>query len=73
MGQFSAEDASYEVRGGPLTCKIAGREAIFAGRFVVNIADGVIVALRDEYIDEEMERFDTWMLEHAEGLDGSYV
>ena len=127
LAPFFAEDASYEVRGGPLACKIAGREAIFAGlkksidgldrrcsdrkidithgpevistdeghelnigwhvsyqygdapragfsgRSVVNIADGVIVALRDEYRDEEMETFGAWMLEHGEGLDGSYV
>jgi len=33
-----------------LACKITGRS-------VVDIADGVIIALRDEYIDEEMERF----------------
>jgi hypothetical protein len=45
----------------------------FAGRSVVDIADGVIIALRDEYIDEEMERFGAWMLELGEGLDGSYV
>jgi hypothetical protein len=124
---FFAEDASYEVRGGPLACKITGREAIFtglkksidgldrrcsdrkidvtdgpevtstddghelsigwhisyqyrdapragfAGRSVVNIADGVIVALRDEYANEEMERFGAWMLEYGEGLGGSYV
>jgi hypothetical protein len=43
------------------------------GRSVVDIADGVIIALRDEYIDEEMERFGAWMLEHGEGLDGSYI
>lgn len=28
---FFAEDASYEVRGGPLACKISGRDAVFAG------------------------------------------
>lgn len=28
---FFSEDATYEVRGGPLTCKLAGRDAIFAG------------------------------------------
>jgi hypothetical protein len=124
---FFSKDASYEVRGGPLACKISGREAIFAGlkksidgldrrcadrkieltdgpevvttdagqtvslgwrvdyqykdappagfpgRSVVTILGGVIVALRDEYDDEEMERFSAWMREHGEGLDGSYV
>lgn len=127
VAPFFAEDASYEVRGGPLACKIIGREGIlhglkksidgldrrcddriikvtggpqatstddgyelsidwhvsyqygdapqagFAGHSVVNIADGVIVALRDEYAPEEMERFGAWMLEYGEGLDGSYV
>lgn len=28
---FFAQDATYEVRGGPMACKIAGREAIFSG------------------------------------------
>ncbi len=32
------------------------------GRSFVDIADGVIIALRDEYIDEEMERFGAWLL-----------
>jgi len=45
----------------------------FAGRSVVTILDGVIVALKDEYEDEEMERLSAWMREHGEGLDGSYV
>ena len=28
---FFPEDVTYEVRGGPLACKIAGREEVFAG------------------------------------------
>ena len=28
---FFSEDATYEVRGGPLACEISGREAIFSG------------------------------------------
>ena len=28
---FFSEDATYEVRGGPLACEITGREAIFRG------------------------------------------
>jgi hypothetical protein len=124
---FFADDAVYEVRGGPLACIIKGREAIlaglkksidgldrrcsdrkidvtggpevastadghelgigwhvsyqyadapragFPGRSVVTIVDGVIVSLRDEYIDEEMKAFGAWMLKYGAGLDGSYV
>jgi hypothetical protein len=124
---FFAEGANYEVRGGPLTCKIKGREAIFAGlkksidgldrrctdrqidltagpdaieiddgqevsigwrvtyqygdapkvafpgRSVFTIANGVIVAMRDEYDEGEMEDVGAWMLKYGEGLDGSYV
>jgi hypothetical protein len=124
---FFTEDATYEVLGGPLACKIAGREDIFSGlkksidgldrrcadrqleltdgpniivtddgsevslgwnviyqygeapkmtlpgRSVFNIADGVIVAMRDEYDDEEMGAVGAWMFEYGEGLDGSYV
>lgn len=28
---FFAEDATYEVRGGPLACRLSGRDAILAG------------------------------------------
>ena len=127
LAQFFTEDATYEVRGGPLVCKITGREKIFSGlkksldgldrncadrkleltdgpnivdiddgsevslgwdviyqykeapkvtlpgRSVFNIVDGVIVAMRDEYVDEKMEAVGAWMLEYGEGLDGSYV
>ena len=127
LTQYFLEDASYEVRGGPLACKIVGREEVFAGlkksldgldrrcadrkleltdgpnivdtddgsevsvgwnviyqykeapkvtlpgRSVFNIVDGVIVAMRDEYVDERMEAVGAWMLEYGEGLDGSYV
>ena len=31
LAPFFAEDAMYEVRGGPLACKITGREKIFSG------------------------------------------
>lgn len=124
---FFAEDASYEVRGGPLACEISGRDEIFkglkksldtldrrcsdrkidvtsgpeitvledgqelsigwhatyhygeapragfSGRSVVKVADGVIVALRDEYSDEDMAPFANWMSEHGDGLSGAYV
>ena len=127
LTQYFSEDASYEVRGGPLACDICGREAIFSGlkksidgldrrctdrqleltdgpntvgtddghevsigwnvsyhygdapqltfpgRSVFTIADGLIVAMRDEYVDKEMGSVGAWMLEHGEGLDGSYV
>ena len=124
---FFAEDATYEVRGGPLACKIAGREAIFSGlrksidgldrrctdrrleltdgpsivdtgegaelsigwnavyqyqeaptmtlpgRSVFAVTEGVIVEMRDEYDDEEMEIVANWMREYGKGLDGSYL
>lgn len=127
LARFFAEDASYEVRGGPLACMLTGPEAIFAGmkksidgldrrcserklelteapqiastekgeqmsvgwrvnyqyrdapqavllgRSVAVIADGVIVALRDEYTDEDMASFGAWMQEHGQGLGGTYV
>lgn len=31
LARFFAPDAVYEVRGGPLACRLEGREAIFAG------------------------------------------
>jgi len=31
LEKFFAPDAVYEVRGGPLACRIEGREAVFAG------------------------------------------
>ena len=31
LSQYFPENASYEVRGGPLACQISGRDAIFAG------------------------------------------
>jgi hypothetical protein len=36
-------------------------------------ADKVIVGLRDECINEEIVCFGAWILQHGEGLDGSYV
>jgi hypothetical protein len=127
LAPFFTEGATYEVRGGPLACKITGREEIFSGlkksiegldrrcsdrqleltdgpnivdtddgselslgwnviyqykeapkvtlpgRSVFTIAAGVIVAMRDEYDDNEMGAVSAWMLEYGEGLDGSYV
>jgi SnoaL-like domain len=43
------------------------------GRSVFNISDGLIVAMRDEYDDKQMESVGAWMAEHGEGLDGSYI
>ena len=31
LAPFFSEDATYEVRGGPMACNISGRDAIFAG------------------------------------------
>ena len=127
LAQYFPEEASYEVRGGPLACEITGREAIFAGlrksingldrrcsdrrldlidspsvvatgdghevsvgwrvtyqykdapemvlpgRSVFNIANGVIVAMRDEYNEAELGDVGIWLQEYGEGLDGSYV
>jgi len=127
LAPFFSKDATYEVRGGPLACKLEGPEAIFAGmkksidtldrrcserkidlleapqvtttdagqelsvgwhidyqygdapragfdgRSVATVANGVIVALRDEYTEEEMANFGAWMQEHGEGLGGAYV
>ena len=124
---YFAEDATYEVRGGPMACQISGRDAIFAGlkksidgldrrsaerrleltegpevsaaaqgqevrigwlvtyrfgeapemelpgRSVFTVADGVIVAMRDEYDDQQLGGVEAWMQEHGTGLDGSYV
>ncbi len=127
LEKYFPEDATYEVRGGPMACRIAGRDAIFAGlkksidgldrrcsdrklqltdgpdvestatgeqisigwivsyqyrdapevdlpgRSVFTIADGVIVAMRDEYDESLLGELAAWMAEHGEGLDGSYV
>lgn len=43
------------------------------GRSVFTVAGGVIVAMRDEYDNKEMESVGAWMVEYGEGLDGSYV
>lgn len=31
LAPYFAQDATYEVRGGPMACRIEGRDAIFAG------------------------------------------
>ena len=43
------------------------------GRSVFYVSGGLIVAMRDEYDDKKLEGVGAWMLEHGEGLDGSYV
>lgn len=45
----------------------------FDGRSVATVANGVIVALRDEYTEQEMANFSAWMQKHGEGLGGAYV
>src|SRR6056297_1850273 len=47
--------------------------ANFTGRTVTTVADGVIIELRDEYIDSDLEGFVRWMCEYGEGLDVIYV
>ncbi len=49
LAPFFAEDASYEVRGGPLACKITGREAIFTG--IRKSIDGLDRRCSDRKID----------------------
>ncbi|MEZ5570111.1 MAG: nuclear transport factor 2 family protein [Halioglobus sp.] len=127
LAPYFAEDAVYEVRGGPLACRLDGRHAIFAGmkksldgldrrcderqielvdgpqvdptddggvvtlhwrvcyRYgdappasfagttVTTVSDGVIVELRDEYTDADLEGFVRWTQDYARELDGSYV
>jgi len=46
---------------------------VLPGRSVFTIADGVIVAMRDEYDEEDLESVGAWALRYGEGLDGSYV
>jgi SnoaL-like domain len=46
---------------------------VLPGRSVFTVADGVIVAMRDEYDEKEIEGVGAWMLKYGEGLDGSYV
>lgn len=124
---FFDEDASYEVRGGPMACDIRGREAILQGlkksidgfdrrcderaieitggprvsavpagqevsidwvvsyhrgesprmdlpgRSVFTVADGRIVAMRDEYDDSELAPVVAWLQQYGAGMDGSYV
>jgi len=124
---FFTENATYEVRGGPMACKIAGRENIFAGlkksldgfdrrfserrleltqgpdvvdtaagheisigwkvvyqyqdapkltlpgRSAFEIAGGAIVAMRDDYDDDELTDAGAWMEAYGQELDGSYV
>ena len=43
------------------------------GRSVFNISGGLIVGMRDEYDDKKLGSVGAWMVEHGEGLDGSYV
>lgn len=43
------------------------------GRSVVKVVGGVIIELRDEYDDTQLEEVGAWMREYGGGLDGSYV
>lgn len=124
---YFPEDVIYQVKGGPMACRIEGREAMFEGirksldgldrRFdgrdiallegptVKNVAegeeisiawritysrencpavplpgrsafvvrDGLIVAMRDEYNDDEMVEMQDWIARYGPDIDGSYV
>ncbi len=48
-------------------------KVVLPGRSALTVADNVIVAMRDEYNDEELKDVGAWMVAHGEGLDGSYV
>ena len=48
-------------------------EAGFKGRSIVQVSNGLITHLCDEYTDEEMDQFGAWIAEHQLPLDGSYV
>lgn len=48
-------------------------KVVLPGRSAFTVADNVIVAMRDEYNDEELKDVGAWMVAHGEGLDGSYV
>jgi len=43
------------------------------GRSVVTIANGQIVAMRDEYTDDKLAEVGAWMEQYGADLDGSYV
>jgi len=48
-------------------------KVVLPGGSVFKISSGLITQMRDEYDEKEIEGVGTWMLEHGEGLDGSYV
>lgn len=124
---YFADDAVYDVIGGPLACTISGPDAIFAGlkksvdgldrkcnqrqidvlggpevtrtdageevaidwrvryvygdlpetgfagRSVALVNDGVITHLRDEYSDNELDKFEAWVNDNNVPVDGAYV
>jgi hypothetical protein len=43
------------------------------GRSAFTVADAVIVAMRDEYDEQQLGGVKAWMQEYGAGLDGSYV
>ena len=124
---YFPEDIVYEVRGGPMACRIEGRQAMFAGirkslngldrrfegrdiellqgpdvrelpegeeitigwrihysrehcpvvtlpgRSVFLVRGAHIVAMRDEYDDDELADMQAWIDSYGEDIDGSYV
>lgn len=127
LAPYFPENVVYEVRGGPMACRIEGREAMFKGirkslegldrrfdgrdiallegpslqevaegeeisiawritysrencpavplpgRSAFVVRDGLIVAMRDEYNDDEMVEMRDWLEQFGEDIDGSYV
>ncbi len=48
-------------------------KVVLPGRSAFTVVDNMIVAMRDEYNDEELKDVGAWMVAHGKGLDGSYV
>ncbi len=73
--EVSAVDGGQEVRIGWVVTYQFGDapEVALPGRSAFTIADGVIVAMRDEYDDRQLEDVGAWMQQYGAGLDGSYV
>ena len=73
--QVSPVERRQEVRIGWVVTYRYGDapEVALSGRSAFTIADGMIVAMRDEYDDHELEGVGAWMQQYGAGLDGSYV
>lgn len=68
-----SEDATYEVRGRPLACRLSGRDAIMA-RLKKSIHElDRRCADRHLELTEGPTGVGDWMLKHGAELDGAYV